>query len=271
MADQFGIHMLLAAEGGADLPSVKDFLPDPVIFAGTPFAINRIILIRIVAALILLTVLGLTAARAKVIPGRWQSFIEMAIDFVKDNVVFGVLGEQRGKRYVPMIVTMFFSIFVFNVCSIIPGANIAATATIMMPLIYAIWTFIQYWIAAARGKGLLTFLKEDIFIPGAPLYMYPLLAPIQVLELLVIRPASLTIRLFANMVSGHLMVAAFVAFTQFWLVDSFGKTIAALPIGGIWFVGAIIMTCFEAFVAFLQAYVFAILATVYISQSYPED
>lgn len=271
MAGTFGMHMLIAAEGGAELPSVKDFLPDPILFVGTPFAINRIILVRIVAAVILVVVLGLSAARAKVIPGRWQSFLEMGIDFVKENIVFGVLGEKRGRRYVPMIVTMFFSIFVFNVCSIIPGANIAATATIMMPLIYALWTFVQYWIAAVRGKGLLTFLKEDIFIPGSPLYMYPLLAPIQVLELFVIRPASLTIRLFANMVSGHLMVAAFVAFTQFWLVDSLGHTLAALPIGAIWFVGAIVMTCFEAFVAFLQAYVFAILATVYISQSYPED
>lgn len=96
------------------------------------------------------------------------------------------------------------------------------------------------------------------------------LAPINLLELLIIRPASLTIRLFANMVSGHLMVATCLAFAQFWMVDAANK-LQGIPVGALWFAGGFAMTCFEAFVAFLQAYVFAILSTVYINLSFPEE
>lgn len=124
----------MAADSGPELPTVNDFLPPEILFQGTPFAINRIILIRIVATVVLLVVLGITAKRAKLIPGRWQGVVEMGIDFVRDSVVYQVMGELRGKRYVPMISTLFFTIFVFNLCGIIPGMNMAATATVVMPL-----------------------------------------------------------------------------------------------------------------------------------------
>ena len=77
-----------------------------------------------------------------------------------------------------------------------------------------------------------------------PWPVYFLLAPINLLELLIIRPASLTIRLFANMVSGHLMVATCLAFAQFWMVDAVNK-LQGIPVGALWFAGGFAMTCFE--------------------------
>ena len=109
MVDAVGTGALLAADSGPELPTVNDFLPPEILFQGTPFAINRIILIRIVATVVLLVVLGITAKRAKLIPGRWQGVVEMGIDFVRDSVVYQVMGELRGKRYVPMISTLFLS------------------------------------------------------------------------------------------------------------------------------------------------------------------
>ena len=265
MVGSFGAGLLLANEG-AHLPSVNDFLPPEILFQGTPFAINRIILIRIVATVVLLVVLGITAKHAKLIPGRWQGVVEYGLDFVRDKVVYDVMGEARGKRYVPMITTIFFTIFVFNLCGVIPGMNMAATATVVMPLVFALWTLIQYWVTAARSQGLGHYLRHELFTPGVPWPVYFLLAPINLLELLIIRPASLTIRLFANMVSGHLMVATCLAFAQYWMVDAANK-LQGIPVGALWFAGGFAMTCFEAFVAFLQAYVFAILSTVYINLS----
>ena len=214
MVGSLSAGLLLADEAGAHLPSVDDFLPPEILFQGTPFAINRIILIRIVATIVLLVVLGVTAKRAKLIPGRWQGVVEYGLDFVRDKVVYDVMGEARGKRYVPMITTLFFTIFIFNLCGIIPGMNMAANATVVMPLVFAVWTLIQYWIAAIRSQGLGHYLRHELFTPGVPWPVYFLLAPINLLELLIIRPASLTIRLFANMVSGHLMVATCLAFAQ---------------------------------------------------------
>ena len=270
MVDAVGTGALLAADSGPELPTVNDFLPPEILFQGTPFAINRIILIRIVATVVLLVVLGITAKRAKLIPGRWQGVVEMGIDFVRDSVVYQVMGELRGKRYVPMISTLFFTIFVFNLCGIIPGMNMAATATVVMPLVFAVWVLIQYWITAAREKGLWGYIRDECFPKGVPWPVYILLAPIQLCELVLIRPASLTIRLFANMISGHLLVASCLAFTQYWVIDATNK-LAGIPVGALWFVFGLVLTLFEAFVAFLQAYVFAILSTVYISMSYPEE
>ena len=269
MIGALGKGMLTIADG-PEMPSVDDFLPDPFVFQGTPFAINRIILVRILATVIMLLVLGITASRAKLIPSRWQGAVEWLIEFVRDNIVYQVMGELRGKRYVPMISTLFFTIFVFNLCGIIPGMNMAATATVVMPLVFAVWVLIQYWITAAREKGLWGYIRDECFPKGVPWPVYILLAPIQLCELVLIRPASLTIRLFANMVSGHLMVATCLAFAQFWMVDAVNK-LQGIPVGALWFAGGFAMTCFEAFVAFLQAYVFAILSTVYISMSYPEE
>ena len=86
MVGSLSAGLLLADEAGAHLPSVDDFLPPEILFQGTPFAINRIILIRIVATIVLLVVLGVTAKRAKLIPGRWQGVVEYGLDFVRDKV-----------------------------------------------------------------------------------------------------------------------------------------------------------------------------------------
>ena len=260
---------MLLAEGSLQVPSIDEFLPPEILFQGTPFAINRIILVRIVATVVMLAVLGTTAAKAKLIPGRWQGAVEWLLEFVRDNIVYQVMGEIRGRRYVPMITTMFMTILVFNLCGIIPGLNIAATATIVVPLLFALWTFVQYWGATFRGKGFIPYLREELFPAGVPWPIYIILAPMQLLDIVVIRPFSLTIRLFANMISGHILVALCFAATQYFLIDAESK--ALIGFGTVTFVGGIVMTLFEAFVAAIQAFIFATLSTVYINLSYPED
>lgn len=267
MIGALGKGMLTIADG-PEMPSVDDFLPDPFVFQGTPFAINRIILVRILATVIMLLVLGVTASRAKLIPSRWQGAVEWLIEFVRDNIVYQVMGELRGKRYVPMITTVFCTLLVFNLCGIIPGFNIAASATITLPLVFAMWCFCQYWIAGIREKGLGHFLRDEIFPKGVPAPIYILLSPIQLLELLIIRPFSLTIRLFANMVSGHLILALCLSATQYFLIDVVNKVF--MPFGVVTFAAGMFMFLFEALVACLQAYIFAILTTAYINMSYPE-
>jgi F-type H+-transporting ATPase subunit a len=98
--------------------------------------------------------------------------------------------------------------------------------------------------------------------------VYVLITPIQLIEVLLIRPFSLTIRLFANMVAGHLLVATCLAFTQYYLIDVQNKLL--MGAGVLWFVGGLLFTALEIFVAALQAYIFTVLGSVYISQSYPE-
>ena len=251
-----------------ELPSSDDFLPPVILFQGTPFAINRIIFVRILATIIMLLVLGITAARAKLVPGRWQGAVEWLIEFIKKDIVYQVMGELRGKRYVPMITTVFLTLLVFNLCGEVPGMNIAASATITLPLVFAMWCFAQYWIAGIREMGLGHFLRDELFPKGVPWPIYILLSPIQLLELLVIRPFSLTIRLFANMVSGHLILALCLSATQYFLIDVVNKFM--MPFGVVTFAAGVFMYLFEVLVACLQADIFAILTTAYINMSYPE-
>jgi F-type H+-transporting ATPase subunit a len=252
---------------GLELPNIDDFLPPEILFQGTPFALNRLILVRIVAVVIILIILGITAKRAKMVPGRWQGAVEWLLDFVRNNIVYQVMGELRGRRYLPMITTIFLSILVFNLCGIIPGLNIAGTATVVMPLTFAIWCLVQYWAAGIREKGLGHFLRDELCPPGVPWPVYILLTPIMFFELLIVRPVSLTVRLFANMIAGHLLLAICFAATEWFLVDSHSMQ-ALIGVGTL--LGGFVMTIFELIVAVLQAFIFAILTTSYINMSYPE-
>ncbi|AKV54952.1 ATP synthase subunit A [Bifidobacterium actinocoloniiforme DSM 22766] len=268
MVEAVGSGPLILAASKPELPGIDDFMPPEILFQGTPFAMNRIIFVRFIAMVVILLVLGITAARAKLIPSRWQGAVEWLIEFVRDSIVYEVMGELRGRRYVPMITTIFLTVMCFNLCGIIPGLNIAATATITMPLVFAVWTLIQYIVAGVRSQGLGKYLKQELFPAGVPWPIYILLTPIQLLEMLVIKPASLTIRLFANMIAGHLLVAISLAFAQFYIIVASNKLLVLAGAG--WFALGFALTAFEIFVAALQAYVFAILSTVYINQSYPE-
>ena len=253
--------VLLASES-PELPKIDEFLPPEILFQGTPFAMNRIILVRVLMAVIVMIVFGIGAARAKVVPGRFQSVLEILMDFVRYNIVYEMIGEERGKRYVPMMSTLFITIFFFNLCSVIPGLNMAATATITGPLVFALWVVCQYLIAGIREKGFLRFFREALFPAGVPWPIYFILSPLQLIELIIVRPLSLTIRLFANMIAG-------LVFTNFFVVDSSNKLLAFG--GALWLLGGILFTLFEIMVAGLQAFIFTVLASVYISESYPEE
>ncbi|MEE1295831.1 MAG: F0F1 ATP synthase subunit A [Bifidobacterium sp.] len=264
-----GVTALAASSNFEDYtPKINEFLPPEILFQGTPFAMNRIIFVRVLATIIMLLVLGITAARAKLVPGRWQGAVEWVIEFVKNSIVYQVMGEVRGKRYVPMVTTVFLTLLVFNLCGEVPGFNIAASATITLPLLFAAWCFVQYWIAGIREKGLGRYLRDELFPRGVPWPLYILLCPIQLFELLVIRPVSLTIRLFANMVSGHLILSLCLGATQYFFFAVVNKLM--MPLGILTFAGGMFMYLFETLVAALQAYIFAILTTAYINMSYPE-
>lgn len=141
------------------------------------------------ATIVLLVVLGVTAKRAKLIPGRWQGVVEYGLDFVRDKVVYDVMGEARGKRYVPMITTLFFTIFIFNLCGIIRyehgGQRHGGHAARVRCLDTDPVLDRRHPLAGPRPLS-----APRAVHPGVPWPVYFLLAPINLLELLIIRPAS---------------------------------------------------------------------------------
>ncbi len=223
---------------------------------------------RFVAVAVLLILMVVAARRAQLVPRRGQNMAELLLDFVRVNVAQDILGKEKAQKYVALLTTIFFAIFAFNITGIVPGLNIAGTSLIGLPVMLALWVYVMYLGAGVKAHGVGGFLKNSLFPPGVPWPLYILLAPVEFLQVFVLRPVTLAIRLMANMVAGHLMLVLCFSATQFLLFDAAGgfKVLGALTLAG-----GFAITLFEVFVAALQAYIFVVLTAVYLSQSVEEE
>lgn len=219
-------------------------------------------LVRVIAALVLISLFALAAKRAKLVPNRAQNIAELALDFVRVSIAQEILGKVDAKRYVPMLTTVFFAILAFNFAGIIPGLNIAATSLVGLPILLAVWVYLMYLASGVKKFGVGGYLKNNLTPPGIPWPLYILITPIEILQVFIFRPATLALRLTANMIAGHLLLVLCFSATHFFLVEAAGamKGVAVLSLGA-----GFIFTLFEMLVAALQAYVFTLLAAVYIS------
>ncbi|NYI42151.1 F0F1 ATP synthase subunit A [Demequina lutea] len=255
--------------GGFHGPSIADFFPTPIWFGGTFAEFNRIMLVRVVIAVVLVALLMLAARNAKVVPSRGQSIVEMIFAFVRTTIVDAVLGEKDGRKYAPMLTIMFVSLVAFNFTEIIPGLNIPSTGIIAMPMLLALTVLIVYIHAGVRRHGAVKYAKLSLFPAGVPLVLKPLIAVVDGLQTLVIRPGALTIRLMINMIVGHLLLAlSYAATDYFWVTAANGFNYGY---GALTFVGSIFMTTLEIFVTILQAFIFTILSAVYINMALAEE
>ena len=259
--------LFAAEEGEFHAPTMAEFFPDIVLFEGTPFAMNRIMLIRVLMTVVLLVLFWLGTRRMRVIPTRGQSLTEMALDFVRVNIAEDLLGKKDGRRFLPILTAMFFTVLAFNITGIVPGLNIASTAVIGLPLTLAAISYITFIYAGVK-KSPGNFFKNALFPSGVPKAIYIIVTPIEFISTFVIRPVTLTLRLLMNMMVGHLLLVLLFAATQFFLFS--GEGFFKLFGVGTFAFGAA-FTLFELLVAVLQAYVFALLTAVYIQLALAEE
>lgn len=262
--------LLLAASGdesGFHPPSIAEFFPAAILFEGTPLEINRIILVRIITALLLITVFVLAARRARLVPGRGQNVAELMLDFVRVNIAQEILGHNA-RRFLPMLTTIFFAVLAFNITGVIPFLNIASTSLIGMPLVLALWVYVMYLAVGIKKFGVGGYLKNNLFPPGMPKVLYALVTPIEALQVFVIRPLTLALRLTANMIAGHIILVLCFAATHFFLFSAGGalKAMSALSL-----TAGVAFTLFEILVAALQAYIFTLLSAVYLNMAVEEE
>ena len=254
-----------AEEGGMETPSLAELFPPPFAFDGSNFfELNRISLVRIVATIAIVLLLWLGARATRLVPGRGGGTFELLMEFVHKQVGNEILGEKAGRQYLPLLATIFFTVLGMNVTGIVPLLNVASTSLVAMPLLLALVSFVAFVAAGIKAHGAGGYFKATLCPAGAPKAIYIILTPIEFLSAFVLRPATLTIRLMANMVSGHFLLMAFFMMTNYLLMSAaFAmKAVAVLP-----FAMALAFTCFEIFVAALQAYIFTLLTAVYISLS----
>ncbi|WP_307043686.1 F0F1 ATP synthase subunit A [Agromyces ramosus] len=254
-------------DGGFHGPSINEFFPGALLFEDTIFSIDRIQLVRFVAVVAIILVFWLGTRRMSIVPGRFQSLVEMGLDLVRVNIADDLLGKKDGKRFLPLLTTIFFMVLFMNLTGVIPFLNIAGTSVIGVPLVLAIVAYVTF-IYAGIKKSPKNFFKNSLFPSGVPWPVYIIVTPIEFISTFIIRPITLTLRLMMNMIVGHLLLVLFFAATQFF-VFSLGGGWVVLGAGTLAF--GLVFTLFEVLVAVLQAYVFALLTAVYIQLAVAEE
>ncbi|MCU1546307.1 MAG: atpB [Homoserinimonas sp.] len=244
-----------------------EFFPDIVLFADTPFAMNRIMMIRVFMTLVIVLIFWLGTRNLKLIPNRRQGMIEYGLDFVRVGIAEDLLGKKDGRRFLPILTTFFFMVLAMNITGIVPGFNIAGTSVIGVPLVLAAVAYVT-WIYAGLKKHPGKFLRNALFPPGVPPILYIIVTPIEVISTFIVRPVTHTLRLMMNMVVGHLLLVLFFAATHFFFFEA-GGLFSLFGVGTLAF--GLAFSFFEILVAILQAYVFTILTAVYLQLALADE
>lgn len=203
----------------------------------------------------------------KLVPGRLQSVGEMAVDFVRVQIIDEIIGRE-GRRFLPYLTTLFFFILALNLAGVIPLLNLAPTGNVAVPLVLAVITWVVFNTVGIKKHGLGGYLKANLFPPGVPKPIYLLLTPIEAFSTFIMRPLTLTIRLMANMLAGFFLVGVCYYGATYLLFDAEGAIRIA---GGLAYVAGIGFTLFEVFIAALQAYIFTLLSAIYIGSAVAEE
>jgi F-type H+-transporting ATPase subunit a len=231
------------------------------------YAFNKTALISVLAAIIPLIIFFWAGRKKALVPTGVQNVAESIIDFITDGIILQTMGPD-GMQFLPFLTAMFMFIFVGNIFEVIPVFQFPANARMANPLMLALVVWVLYIFMGFKRQGF-GYLKSSLFPPGVPKALYILVTPIEFLSTFLVRPFSLAVRLFANMLAGHLLLVTFAVLTDTLLFHNsiiFLKPIAVLPAA--MDVG---ITGFEVLVAVLQAFIFTILTAVYLGGSmHPE-
>lgn len=230
--------------------------------AGIPIDLSitkHVFMIWVVAVLVFIVMKTVSKSYKKsLIPGKFASAVEMVIIFIRDDVVVPAIGE-RGKRYLPYFLTLFFFILFSNFFELIPYAstpsgNISVTASL------AAIAFFVIQISGIRQNGVVGYFK-GLVPPNIPLFAIPIIAIVEIMGLFT-KPFALCVRLFANLVAGDIAIFSFIG-----LIFVFGTVlIAPLAIGF-----ALFIELLEVLVSFIQAYIFTILTALFVGMAIHQE
>ena len=229
---------------------------------------NKIALIAVLAVVIssLIFILG-SRGDATQAPKGARNLAESIIEFVENNIIMQTMGRD-GLAWTPFLMTLFLFIYLCNVPGIIPFFQMPATARMAVPLFLALLIWVVYNATGVKHQGPFGYMKGVLFPPGVPKALYILVTPIEFISTILVRPFSLAVRLYANMLAGHILLVTFALLSEA-LFQAKDKVL--IPVGVLPFFMLLFMTSFEVLVAFLQAYIFAMLAAVYIGgAAHPE-
>lgn len=257
-----------AAAGGCHLfsgcgfpaPGLQDFDFKPLFSIGS-FNFTKPELIAVLCMLAVIAFFWAAFSKPKLVPRGVQNIGELTLLLVRDQILRPSLG-RRGDKYLGLIASLFFFIFLMNLMELIPVFQFPAASRIgfVWPMVFIV--YLLYLGLGFRQQGLLGYFKNMV-PPGVPWYILPILWPVEFAKFFIIQPFTLGVRLFGNMFAGHLLLTIFMLAT--WYLMSFWT------VGLLYSAGSFAMTIFvfllEVLVDLLQAFIFTTLTATYIAAS----
>jgi F-type H+-transporting ATPase subunit a len=246
---------------GLEFPPINEILRWQDFF----WSFNKIALIAVTAAILGILLFLLAARRDPMVaPTGTRNLAETTIEFIENGIVMQTLGKS-GLRWTPFLLSLFIFIFLCNIPGVIPIIQMPATARIAIPLSLALLVWVIYIGTGIKHQGL-GYFGHLLWPPDVPTALKPLVGIIEFISTIIVTPFSLTVRLMANMLAGHILLVTFSLLTTA-LFNAHTNQIAFKLVSILPFGMLIFLTGFEVLVAFLQAYIFTILAAVYINNS----
>jgi F-type H+-transporting ATPase subunit a len=244
---------------GLEFPPISHLINWPDFwFKDSALAVNKVVLLMWVSALLVIGLFVIASRPRALVPKGVQNFAESITEFIRDGIVLENIGPE-GLHWTPFLTSLFVFIFTCNIWGIVPFLQMPVNARMALPMFMALIVWLLYNFVGMKSQGPLRYFTNIMFPPGVPKALYVLVAPIELVSTIFVRPLSLMVRLFANMLAGHLVLVTFAIITAS-LVDA-----SALPVILPFSFGLLIaLTGFEVLVAVLQAFIFTILAAVYI-------
>jgi len=258
-------HLNDGSTCGFPAPTTGIFDLDPYFtydIFGITFEISKPVVLAVLGSAIIIVFFLVAFAKPRLIPGKVQSLGELAYEFIRKGIARETIGPA-GDKWVPLLFSLFFFVFIMNIFEVIPGAQFPVPSRIAFPVSLALLVWVIYMFLGMKHQGPVKFCTNMMFPPGLPKPIYVLLAPIELLSNIIIRPFTLAIRLFANMFAGHLLLTIFTVATFYLASFSFIGIVGSATS----FVMTVVLTAFELLIITLQAYIFTLLTAVYIAGS----
>ncbi len=234
--------------------------------AGTQIALSNLQVFQILSILILVIAFSGIPGYLRTGKGDYVSklFAGFAL-WVRDEMVYPVMGREMGRKFLPYLLTLFFFILFMNLLGLVPGAA-TATASVFVTGGLAILTFCVMFFGGMAAQGPVAYWKN--LVPHVPLAIWPIMFVVELVGIIV-KPFALMIRLFANMTGGHMVVLSFMGLL--FVAAKMAGPLAAYGASPLLVGFAVFIMIIESFVALLQAYVFTMLSILFIQASiHPE-
>ncbi|MDR7301143.1 F0F1 ATP synthase subunit A [Haloactinomyces albus] len=255
---------VLAAEGGEFQPPGVSSFDYPAIVSG----ITKPMVLLVLSIVIIGVFFWAALRKSSIVPGKLQFAAESTYDFVRNNIGRDMIGGKDLRPYLPLLVTVFTFIVVNNVFGFVPLLQLPTMSNPGVPYGIALVVWLVYNGAGIHRHGAVGYLKHQTWPSGVPGWIRPLVTPLEFVSNILVRPLTLSLRLFANMFAGHLVLLVFIMGGEYLLLHAGVLGMVAGPLA---LILSIVLMFFELMIQFLQAYIFTMLTASYIGGAVAEE